>query len=79
MMSKDRKETKRRRKEEEVDATGVTSMLLRVTGDGGKVSETRPKVAKVRQKVTRVEPPGDIKRLVAVFVHFLNEQGSVCR
>lgn len=47
MMSKERKESKRRGKEEEVDATGVTSMLLllRVTGDGGKVSETPLKVA----------------------------------
>lgn len=82
MMSKDRKERPRRGEEEEegeVDATGVTSMLLllRVTGDGGKVSETRRKVAEEQQKLAHVEQHGGERgksRRVASLLQFINEQ-----
>lgn len=78
-MSKDRKERLRRGKEEEVDATGVTSMLLllRVPGDGEKVSEMRRKVAKQPPKRAKSGRLGTVRRLASALVRFVNEQRSL--
>lgn len=58
---------------EVVDATGVTSMLLRETAHRQKVLQTRRKVVKQPQKVRDAAH----KRPAAPSVNFLNERGSV--
>lgn len=50
---------------------------LRVTGDGGKVSETRQKVAKQQRKPGRAERPRGPRRAAVALVHFVNERASV--
>lgn len=59
-----------------VDAAAAAAGL-RVTGDGGKVSETRRKVHKQPQKVTRTGWVRGVGQVGAVLVLFINEQGSV--
>lgn len=58
-----------------VDAAAAAG--LRVTGDGGKVSETRRKVHKQPQKVNHTGWVRRVGQVGAVLVHFINEQGSV--
>lgn len=59
-----------------VDAAAAAAGL-RVTGDGGKVSETRRKVHKQPQKVNHTGWVRGAALVGAVLVHFINEQGSV--
>ena len=67
----------RRRRRRMQQASRRCCCWLRVTGDGGKVSETPRKVAKQPQKVRDTEQRGRSHRLAAGLQHFINEHGSL--